>query len=168
MCCGRRHRRTPIVVVLGKMAYDKYQDRKARKLSETESVSDSRERFASPERLQLEANNEILEKAGISPPSYNEVVVNRAEVPSNYIEGVVKDVKSDLAVSREDRIFQHVANGMSFSEAGLAEAHGPLCSNCSGSVMVPPVQPVYRSKCEQKKAERAARKAQRKAMGGCC
>ena len=85
MCC-RRRRNAPngvryypaqLVVVLGKLAYDNYQERKARKVAAgAQSLELPGEELGSSP-----ANGVMSEKADINPPTYNELVVNRAIVP---------------------------------------------------------------------------------------
>lgn len=67
MCCSnrRRQQRAPVLVTLGKLAYDKYQERQAVKALENPSFQTSITRSPSPEVIEQNANAEILEKAGI-------------------------------------------------------------------------------------------------------
>ena len=68
MCCRRNRgvRRAPLVVVLGKMAYDKYQERKAYKAAIARGSSpDPNFRRTDMKELSFQADHEIMEKAGI-------------------------------------------------------------------------------------------------------
>ena len=112
------------------MAYDKYQDRKARNLPA------NRERSPSAEILQYEANNEILEKVGISPPSYNDVVVNRTMVPEPYFDIAEKDVKREHQEGEEDlsdaESFYDVVDGMRYPNAEPAAAQASFVEKWKG------------------------------------
>lgn len=79
MCCRRRNphtrRRLPLLILLGKLLYDKYH---ARQTQRKETLALDRTRSPSAEKLSLGANAEVLEKAGLAPPSppaYEDVVV---------------------------------------------------------------------------------------------
>jgi hypothetical protein len=67
------------------MAYDKYKSHQAEKAlanaAYNESAAYTRSTSPDPEWTEKNANAEILQKAGIQPPAYDDVVVvNRAEV----------------------------------------------------------------------------------------
>ena len=166
MCCRRRGNRAPILVVLGKKAYDKYQEHKAERQAEVRQLSND-QRTIEYGALSYAANGEILEKTGINPPSYNEVVIsNRAIMPDeqkplvNEKAGWVKvdgEMERDGRFAADEDLFYEVSNGMGRLDIGSAAAQASA---------VP--APVYRSKCEQRRAERNARRAERRARGGCC
>ncbi|TKA65617.1 hypothetical protein B0A55_07288 [Friedmanniomyces simplex] len=81
MCCRRRGNRSPVIVTLSKMAIDKYQDHKAEKRAIARGSSpDPNFSRIDTGSLPDVANNEILEKAGIAPPSYDEVMVSQPAV----------------------------------------------------------------------------------------
>ncbi|KAK0274442.1 hypothetical protein LTR35_011596 [Friedmanniomyces endolithicus] len=78
MCCRRRANRQSAIFTLSQMAINKYQEHKAVKLAIARGSSPdpnfSRIDFGS---LPEHANDEIVEKVGMSPPSYEEVVLLR-------------------------------------------------------------------------------------------
>ena len=172
MCCRRGHRRAPVVVVLGKLAYDKYQERKARNLPA------NRERSPSPEILETQANGEILEKAGLSPPSYNDLVGNHAIVPEPVVNVNEKAIASTKeADGREDdrddlsdaESFYDVADGMRTPSADFTAAQSAFVKNWKAredprvQAASQGGQSTCQDKCRQKKAEKAVRKAEKAA-----
>lgn len=87
MCCRRRNnnrRRVPLIIFLGKLAYDKYQSRQANRRALTANDALGRSLSPTDEKLSLGANAEVLQNAGINPPSYDDVVV---------VQGRSRDVK---------------------------------------------------------------------------
>lgn len=133
------------------MAYDKYQERKARKVT----ASGQPLKLPEPEVRSSLAHGEILEKAPIDPPSYNELIVNRAIVPEPKVNvdekafdwTTAKDVTDDIAKSFDEERMYGVANGMNHSNVPM-NAQPSRKGGCH-------------SKCQQKKAEKAARKAEK-------
>lgn len=96
--------------------------------------------------MEDQANAEILEKAGISPPSYH-YAVNRAEIPQPRVSVSYNEIKGEKGVFEdpvdlEDNL--ETANGLNVSN--VDRASGPV---------------VYVSRCERKRAEKMARKAEK-------
>ncbi|KAK3678087.1 hypothetical protein LTR78_002182 [Recurvomyces mirabilis] len=167
MCCRRRHNRAPLLVVLGKKVYEKYQERQAVKQIERRHICHGPFTIEQ-DSLSFVANREILEKAGINPPSYNEVVINHRAIisdeqrpPLNVKVGwVTVDGEKDVdELAAPEDVFYDVSNGMRQLDLGsTASQAAPML-----------VKEVYRSKCEQRRAERNARRAERRSVrGGCC
>jgi hypothetical protein len=142
-------------------AYDKYQERKAKK--QIQQVGFETEPSSNPELLEQKANSEILEKAGISPPSYRDVVVNRADLPA-YVDVSEKEIKQDLI---EDLTYTEsihdVPDGLRGPNAHRGHAQpayveAPARSGCCGTQSFG-----FSSRGEQKRAEKLARKAEKQA-----
>jgi hypothetical protein len=142
-------------------AYDKYQERKAKK--QIQRVGFETGPSSKPELLEQKANSEILEKAGISPPSYHDVVVNRVDIPA-YVDVSEKEIKNDLI---EDLTYSEsihdVPDGLRAPNADRGHAQpayveAPTRSGCCGTHSFG-----YSSRCEQKRAEKMARKAEKQA-----
>ncbi len=97
MCCRRRGNRQSAFVTLSQMAISKYQAHKAMKIAIARGSSPdpnfSRIDFGS---LPDHANDEIVEKVGISPPSYEEVVPLRR---AGTVERL-QDGKEDFVAAR--------------------------------------------------------------------
>ncbi|KAK4574728.1 hypothetical protein LTR86_001569 [Recurvomyces mirabilis] len=167
MCCRRRRNRVPLLVVLGKKVYDKYQERQAVKQIEGRQLGYGPSTIEQ-DTLSFAANGEILEKAGINPPSYNTVVINNRAIisdeqrpPLNEKVGwVTVDGERDVdGPAAPEDVFYDVSNGMRRLDLGsTASQAAPML-----------VKEVYRSKCQQRRAERNARRAERRGIrGGCC
>ena len=171
-CCPRQdgksltftHSSTICTNTESTQAYDKYQERKASK--QIQQVGFEQERSPSPELLEYQANNEILEKAGISPPSYNDVVVHRVEIP-NSSEGLPKYGATGEKGLIEDLTYSEsiddVPNGLQAPNgyrgpAQSAYVEAPARRGCSARQNYE-----YSSRCEQKRAEKMARKAEKQA-----
>ncbi len=171
MCCRRRNgyayrRRAPLVVVLGKLAYDKYQERNANKalappLANNQAIG--RSSSPPPEFLENNANAEIMFKAGIQPPSYD-VVVNRAEVPETFLQDfkglrVVEAGTASESESEDERVADGRFRDASQQERALVPAGAGLFvkqrRGCCGRRDGEP------SRCQVWKAERAQKKAQK-------
>lgn len=183
MCCSsyRGRRREPAVVALGKMAYDKYQSHKAEKRAIARGNSpDSNYRHISHETLPEAANGEIMEKTGLAPPSYNELVAQRAIVPPTEPFVYVDSKKVNVANPDDERdglsdaeSFYEVFDGMREPNHDMAAAQADFVQKWKARREVKRAEyetepPTYESKWERKKAARAARRAERDARGGCC
>lgn len=89
MCCRRRQRRAPLVVTLGKMAINKYEETQARKhaIANASAGGSSSNQRSMPSESPI--SDSFLEKAGTQPPSYNDLVVGRAIVspkPNTHVD----------------------------------------------------------------------------------
>ena len=143
-----------LLIDLNLQAYDKYQERKANSIESP-----------SPELLEYQANNEIVEKAGLLPPSYDEVVANRAEIPESkgVSEKEIKGEKNLIEDLTESESIREVPNGLRapYGYDVPVQAHydgSPASRGCCGRQ-----NDAYASRCEQKRAEKMARKAEKQA-----
>lgn len=108
-----------------------------------------------------QANGEILEQAGISPPSYD-VVVNQARIPDYHVNVSEKPFWDEKNTDLPDtQSLHHVANGFQTSNADRSTVPAYAVQNESrcGRGQKSSCQ----SRCEQKRAEKLARKAQKQA-----
>lgn len=100
--------------------------------------------------MESQANAEILEKAGIAPPSYNDVIVNRLEIPEHAINA--GDEKGYLF---DDERVHDVADGIYTPTAARAGASIEAFDRYQAAG---PQGSSYRNKCQQKKSDRMAKK----------
>ena len=138
-------------------AYDKYQERKTNKIQAA-----GFNRSPSPELLEYQANSEILEKAGISPPSCDDVVVNRAEISGRQIGVSEKEVKGEKGLIEDFTDFEavrEVPNGLRAPNV----YRGPVQVAYGGPENHGGHNVVYARRCEQKRAEKMVRKAEKQA-----
>ena len=113
--------------------------------------------------LEQQANGEILEKAGIPPPSYKDVVVNQAMEPEPHIGYSKKPVVDEKHINTDllhTESFHEVADGMQFQDSLRSAQRSHV--GAPGQYFAGP-NVVYRSKCERKRAEKLARKAEQNA-----
>lgn len=135
------------------MAYNKYKERKARKLAASNQPSE----LPGPEFRSPVANEKSFEKVNINPPSYNELVANRAIVTASQVDFDDKnfdwkDAKAainDVASSFEEERMYGVPNGM--NHVNVPVVAQPSRGGCCGS------------SCQQRKAAKAARNAEKRA-----
>ncbi len=166
MCCNRnRTTRAPLLITLSKSAYSKYQQKQ-----ESERASQSLgkptfrtsiNRSPSPSLIEQNANAEILEKSGIPPPSYDDVVPphryqysgceNRASFEGGEEKEVEENSQDDL--SDTERFLEGV-NGWRY-ERGEARARGDL------GVWAPPQMSRHESRSEEKRAVKERRRAEK-------
>jgi hypothetical protein len=112
--------------------------------------------------LEHQANSEILEKTGIAPPSYDEVVVNRAEIPNSHADVSEKEVKGEKELIDEltySESVHDVPDGLQVPNvyrgpAQAAYVEAPARRGCCGRQNYG-----YTSRCEQRRAEKMGRKA---------
>lgn len=113
--------------------------------------------------MEDQANSEILEKAGISPPSYHDIV-NRAEIPEPRVSVSYNEIKNEKGVF-EDLVDStnnlEVGNRLNVSNVDRASvpvvhAQHPEKRGCCGER-----NGGYASRCERKRAEKMARKAEK-------
>jgi len=163
------------------MVYDRYQKHKAEQRTIASGSSpDPNYNRLSQDALPEHANGEVLEKLGIEPPSYDDVVVNRAIMPpephtmhvnEKHQEGLKvidasdsddsSDTSSVLSVSKaqEQTVQFPFADKWETTKARREARHERKMAKC---------QAKYERKCA-KKAEKAAWRAERKARcSGCC
>ncbi|KAK5121736.1 hypothetical protein LTR85_004611 [Meristemomyces frigidus] len=184
MCCRRRGNRSPVVVTLGRLAYDKYQEHQAEKSAIARSAPpDPNHSRVSQESLPDQANNEILEKAGVSPPTYHDLIVSRAIVPPE-LSAIPGTKQERVAVAggsvrrheelSDDESFYDVSDGVRVPSAQIEAGVSSFVEKWKARKAERQMRWEERktdcqSKCEGKKAERAARRAEKKARcGGYC
>ena len=154
------------MITLSKAACKKYQDRKAQNMIAYEGQSPN------PEVLETKANMEILDKAGTSPPSYQDVVANYATVPEPRVVEKKFDSdhddgdESDIDEEGFDQLIAHVRARHSSARADPAvvvqqsESHG-CRGRCERGGCGTKRRLARQSRCQQKKAARAARRAEK-------
>ncbi|KAK3716209.1 hypothetical protein LTR37_006654 [Vermiconidia calcicola] len=161
MCCRRRGQRAPLAVTLGKLVYDKYQERQDRKAHRIMAMD---ERFASTEHTNDFTDSKMLQEVDARPPSYDGVVANRsmflqqdAEVPEKVIADMRKDsLHDDGTLVNGDRGFAAHRAAILPSATSKHEEAARNTSYANPNSC--------RSRCEQKRAEKAARKAEKQAL----
>ncbi|EMC91519.1 hypothetical protein BAUCODRAFT_38628 [Baudoinia panamericana UAMH 10762] len=167
MCCSRRKggQSTSALAVLGKKAYEKYREHKAAKqalaIARGESPDSDYARNVSVEALPDRANGEALEKAGIAPPSYHDVVANRAVVSAEQKPMVEEKRGWEEKFHPDDFRGDGEAVVLASGSGVIARSYGSIGAGPSGP-------PAYEGCCARKKRERAERRAARQARGGCC
>lgn len=160
MCCRRGPRRQPLVVTFGQYAYNRYQENKQARALNNSSPSNEKQSPATsqlerrssppPEVLEHEANSEILEKAGIKPPSYDDAVQQRS-APAFSDEKEVGRVRSQSASSTD----------LSDAESeGDAQGEFVGSRRLNGDESVSGEKPVMTHR-QRRRAEKAARKAEK-------
>lgn len=178
MCCrnGRQRRHhQPLVLTLGQFAYKKYQERHQQQGLPSGLMEHGLQRRSSPppEILGRDANEEILEKTGIAPPSYDAVV--GGQLPkSSYDEKRAtpssdngdSDDGSSLLSAEEDK---ESAEIIAASETFVKDwrANRGLVLEEPGPEPEAGLNRWQQRRAERavRKAERAARRADRVAMG---
>ena len=183
MCCRRTRRHQPVVVTLGKYAYQKYQEKQAQKqaLSVKTASQTPAGVHLSPQTFEDAMRGLTLEKQGIDPPSYNEVMVHRAAVPAlpqvylsdekvadglkynDHDDDNLSDAESFYSTHDGERVLKPEMDiqASTFAEKWRArrEAKRLQCQQENEAC---------RTRCQEKKAARAARRAERRARDVCC
>lgn len=173
MCCRRGPRRQSTVVALGQFAYKKYQERQHQHaVTAGPSTALARRSSPPPHVLEHNANSEILEKAGIAPPSYDDVVIHSPKNRSKPKDE--KDSDDSDGLSDAESFFEVNAHGERQSSAEMEAAQADFIREWKlhrGGAVAGEEAPVL-TKWQQKraewairKAERAAKRADRAAMG---
>lgn len=178
MCCRngprRYQRRQPLVVALGALAYKKYQDNKAARAIPEQADQPQLQRRSSPPPhvLEREANNEIMEKAGIAPPSYDYAVRNSPSSPFSLNKDgyEVKRTRSHSSSSGSDDLSD--AESLAELDAAPTDFVSRSRADRADAEELEFQEEPTLTKWQQKradrmarKAEKAARKAGRAAMG---
>lgn len=170
MCCRNGPRRQPLAVTLGQYAYGKYQERKqqralASSVPETATHKLPRRSSPAPDVRERQANSEILEKAGIAPPSYEDAVnptddlsPRRKDSGSSSRAGSLDD-RDDL--SDADSFFE--ADGKESVVVGEAQADFVRAWKARRGERVGEGEKVVLTKWRQRRAERAMAKAEKAA-----
>lgn len=174
-----------LLFMLGRMAYDNYQKRKAR---DNMLAYHEQSRSPSAETIEMNANNEILEKTGlVPPPSYNAVMANdtgkKLDLEAQYdgydsetddegFDEIVDGIRSRNlrpqqrhadAVQQYDRIRYEIPPVAEYR----SQRRGGCCGGRRQGCYTAPKQTYLadqnrcQSRCQQKRAAKAARKAER-------
>ncbi|KAK5165290.1 uncharacterized protein LTR77_009388 [Saxophila tyrrhenica] len=132
------------------MAYDKYQQKQAARAPEASHSSNNTTALFTEKN----ANAEVLSKAGIPPPSYDDVVVNRAELPEYSHNYAVGDEKKG-ALELEDSSDEEVVDGR--------QRYVDQPRSSSSSSNAAPGMSKCQTRCAEKRAARMQRKAEKAA-----
>lgn len=176
MCCRRGPRRQPLAITLGQYAYRKYQQNKQdRALPEPNTLQ--RRASPPPEVLERNANDEILEKAGMMPPpSYDAVVNQTIESHGEKVKRVASHSSAsedESGLSDAESFFELDAQGTRRESAVMGEAQREFVGGwrenreIAGAEEMPVLTKWQQKRADKamRKAEKAARKADRAAMG---
>ncbi|TKA32196.1 hypothetical protein B0A54_14960 [Friedmanniomyces endolithicus] len=114
MCCRRREDRRSAIVALSQMAINKYQAHKAVKLAIARGSSpDPNFSRIDSGSLPDNANDEIVERAGIAPPSYEEVVAPGRQQDGKQTPVEARDIWHEGQGDGDSKVAREVSRGLS-------------------------------------------------------